>query len=166
MLQSWLGVERAATLVVLTHGGVGLAGEDITDLAAAAVWGLVRSAQSEHPGRIVLIDTDTPPRQAAAPRLTGADESTPVDGAAGGGVGDLGVLAGLGEPQLLVRGGRVYGARLAPAPPVLGLPVGESAWRLAVGGAGTLQDVVAQPCPQVLEPLGAGQVRVAVRAAG
>lgn len=36
VLQSWLGADRAATLVVLTHGGVGLAGEDISDLAAAA----------------------------------------------------------------------------------------------------------------------------------
>lgn len=34
VLQSWLGADRAATLVVLTHGGVGLAGEDISDLAA------------------------------------------------------------------------------------------------------------------------------------
>ena len=37
-----------------------LPGEDVTDLAGAAVWGLVRSAQTEHPGRIVLVDTDGP----------------------------------------------------------------------------------------------------------
>lgn len=82
VLQSWLGADRAATLVVLTHGGVGLAGEDISDLAAAAVWGMARSAQAENPGRIVLIDTD-----AAV---------------------DASVLAGVGEPQLLVRGGTVH----------------------------------------------------------
>ena len=34
-----------------TDGGV-------PDPAAAAIWGLVRSAQSEHPGRFALIDTD------------------------------------------------------------------------------------------------------------
>ena len=58
VLQSWLAGDRAGMLVVLTHGAVGLAGEDITDLAGAAVWGLVRSAQAEHPGRVVLVDSD------------------------------------------------------------------------------------------------------------
>ena len=47
-------------LVVSTRGAVGLPGEDVTDLAGAAVWGLVRSAQTEHPGRIVLVDSDAP----------------------------------------------------------------------------------------------------------
>ena len=45
-------------LVMVTRGAVGLAGQDVTDLGGAAVWGLVRSAQSEHPGRIVLVDTE------------------------------------------------------------------------------------------------------------
>nr|WP_281254846.1 SDR family NAD(P)-dependent oxidoreductase [Mycobacterium angelicum] len=143
-LQSWLARDRAGVLVVLTRGAVGLAGEAVTDLAGAAVWGLVRSAQTEQPGRIVLVDTATDP---------------------GSGV-EVGVLVGLGEPQLLVRSGGVYVARLAPVPPVLRLPAGESTWRLAVGGKDTFEDVVVQPCPQVHAPLGAGQVRVVVRAAG
>uniref|UniRef100_UPI003F9819D5 type I polyketide synthase n=1 Tax=Mycobacterium sp. TaxID=1785 RepID=UPI003F9819D5 len=42
-LQSWLAGDGSGVLVVLTHGAVGLAGEDVTDLAGAAVWGLVRS---------------------------------------------------------------------------------------------------------------------------
>lgn len=140
VLQSWLGADRAATLVVLTHGGVGLAGEDISDLAAAAVWGMARSAQAENPGRIVLIDTD-----AAV---------------------DASVLAGVGEPQLLVRGGTVHAPRLSPAPALLALPAAESAWRLAAGGGGTLEDLVIRPCPEVQAPLQAGQVRVAVAAVG
>ena len=140
VLQSWLGGDRAGTLVVLTHGGAGLPGEDVSDLAAAAVWGLVRSAQAENPGRIVLIDSDTA-----------------VDAA---------VLAGVGEPQLLVRTGAVHAARLSPAPPLLALPAGESAWRLAAGGGGTLEDLVIQPCPEAQAPLQAGQVRVAVAAVG
>ena len=42
-----------------THGAVSvLDGEDVTDLAGARVWGLVRTAQTENPGRFVLIDTD------------------------------------------------------------------------------------------------------------
>ncbi len=140
VLQSWLGQDRAATLVVLTHGGVGLPGEDVTDLAAAAVWGMVRSAQSESDGRIVLIDTDT--------------------------AVDVALLADLGEAQLLVRGSTVHAARLSPTPPLLALPAGESAWRLVAGGGGTLEDLVFQPCPEVHAPLQPGHVRVAVSAVG
>ena len=58
VLQSWLAGDRAGVLIVQTRGAVGLAGEDVTDLAGAAVWGLVRSAQTENPGQVVLIDTD------------------------------------------------------------------------------------------------------------
>ena len=58
VVQSWLAGDGAGVLVVLTHGAVGLPGEDVTDLAGAAVWGLVRSAQAEHPGRVVLVDSD------------------------------------------------------------------------------------------------------------
>ena len=64
VLQSWLSGPEAGRLVVLTRGAVGLATEspanaaDVSDLAGAAVWGLVRSAQAEHPGRVVLVDTD------------------------------------------------------------------------------------------------------------
>jgi acyl transferase domain-containing protein/short-subunit dehydrogenase/acyl carrier protein len=88
VLQSWLEGDRATRLLVLTHGAVALPGEDITDLAGAAIWGLVRSAQSENPGQIVLVDTDKP-----------------VDAAA---------LIAIGEPQLLVRANTVHAARLRP----------------------------------------------------
>ena len=60
VLQSWLARDGVGTLVVSTRGAMALPGEDVTDLAGAAVWGLVRSAQTEHPGRIVLVDTDAP----------------------------------------------------------------------------------------------------------
>lgn len=53
VLQSWLGADRAATLVVLTHGGVGLAGEDISDPAAAAVGhGAFRAGRKSRPDRV------------------------------------------------------------------------------------------------------------------
>ncbi|MGC4951570.1 SpnB-like Rossmann fold domain-containing protein, partial [Streptomyces sp. DT224] len=48
-----------APLVVLTRHGVATTAGAPLDLAHAAVWGLVRSAQAEQPGRITLIDTDT-----------------------------------------------------------------------------------------------------------
>ncbi|MFG2098959.1 polyketide synthase dehydratase domain-containing protein, partial [Streptomyces sp. NPDC048612] len=55
LLTDWLADERceASCLVVVTRGAHGGG-----DLAADAVWGLVRSAQSEHPGRFVLVDAD------------------------------------------------------------------------------------------------------------
>jgi NADPH:quinone reductase-like Zn-dependent oxidoreductase/acyl carrier protein len=124
--------------VVLTHGAVGLAGEDVTDLAGAAVWGLVRAAQAEQPGRVVLVDSD--------------------------GSLDVGEVIGCGEPQLVVRSGVAHAARLGAvgAGAVLELPPG--GWRLAAGGGGTLEDVVVAPIGPA--ELAAGQVRVAVAAVG
>jgi polyketide synthase 1/15 len=139
VLQRWLA-EPTGTLVVLTHGAVGLAGEGVSDLAAAAVWGLVRSAQTEHPGRIILADTDA------------AVDAT--------------VLAAAGETQLLVRSGGLHAVRLVPAPPLLELPAGQPAWQLTAGGNGTLEDLVIRPCAQAAAPLQLGQVRVAVAAVG
>ncbi|MGW0860647.1 polyketide synthase dehydratase domain-containing protein, partial [Streptomyces sp. NPDC002690] len=58
-VQTWLVEgDPQARLAVVTRGAVALSGEEVADLAASAVWGLVRSAQSENPGRFVLIDTD------------------------------------------------------------------------------------------------------------
>lgn len=58
VLQSWLIKSDSGVLVVVTRGAVALPGEDVIDLAGAAVWGVVRSAQTEHPGRLVLVDSD------------------------------------------------------------------------------------------------------------
>ena len=59
LLQRWLASERLADtpLVVVTRRGIAV-GDEAPDLAFAPVWGLVRSAQSEHPGRFVLVDVD------------------------------------------------------------------------------------------------------------
>ncbi len=40
--------------------------EDVPNLSQAALWGLVRTAQEEHPGRMLLLDLDTAP----LPRVT------------------------------------------------------------------------------------------------
>ncbi|MEV7680651.1 type I polyketide synthase [Streptomyces sp. NPDC088341] len=60
LLQEWLGEPRLAgsRMVFVTRGAVALDGEDVQDLAAAAVWGLVRSAQTENPGSFLLVDMD------------------------------------------------------------------------------------------------------------
>ncbi|NUT50065.1 MAG: SDR family NAD(P)-dependent oxidoreductase, partial [Saccharothrix sp.] len=47
-----------APLVVVTRAAVAAAPGDTPDPAHAAVWGLVRSAQAEHPGRFLLVDAD------------------------------------------------------------------------------------------------------------
>ncbi|MFF4606467.1 type I polyketide synthase [Streptomyces sp. NPDC001339] len=104
LLQEWAGREGsgASRLVFVTRGAVSAdEGESVRDVAAGAVWGLVRSAQSEHPGRIALVDLD--------------DLEELEDGA--GGLADvLGGLPGLlasGEGQFVVRAGAVRVARLA-----------------------------------------------------
>ncbi|MFD8940267.1 type I polyketide synthase, partial [Streptomyces sp. NPDC059578] len=74
-------------LVVVTRGAVSVGG-GAADVAQAAVWGLLRSAQSEHPGRFVLVDVE-------------GDQEP-----------DWGALMGSDEPQLAVRGGRLLAPRL------------------------------------------------------
>jgi polyketide synthase 12 len=64
LAQAWVRDERFthARLVLATRGAVAVDDdEDVCDLPAAAVWGLLRSAQSEHPGRFVLVDLDDGP---------------------------------------------------------------------------------------------------------
>jgi acyl transferase domain-containing protein/D-arabinose 1-dehydrogenase-like Zn-dependent alcohol dehydrogenase/acyl carrier protein/GDP-D-mannose dehydratase len=134
-------------LVVVTRGAVAAApGEGVTDLAAAAVWGLVRSAQSENPGRLVLADL---------PSGAGPAEFTV-----------LALALTAGEPELAVRDGAAYGRRLTRFGGSLLPPRGGQPWRLEVAEPGTLDGLVLAACPQVSGPLGAGRVRVAVRAAG
>ena len=61
-VQTWLSSDSHdddARLVVLTRGAIAVdSSEDVTDLGQAAVWGLLRSAQTENPGRILLVDID------------------------------------------------------------------------------------------------------------
>src|SRR5690606_13106083 len=95
------------------------------DLAGAAIWGLIGSAQSEHPGRFLLIDID--------------DESDAAHRQL------LGALAS-GEPRTAIRGGRLLAPRLARAP----LPAGTGAAYdpegtvLVTGGTGALGRLLAR----------------------
>ena len=75
-LQTWLAEDHPsdARLVVLTRGAVA-AGGDVTDLAAAAAWGLVRSAQEENPDTFMLLDVDADTDvDAVLPQVLAADE--------------------------------------------------------------------------------------------
>ncbi|MFJ3219861.1 SDR family NAD(P)-dependent oxidoreductase [Kitasatospora sp. NPDC086801] len=57
-VRAWVAENRAEQLVIVTHGAVAVAPGETPDLAQAPVWGLVRAAQAEHPGRFLLVDTD------------------------------------------------------------------------------------------------------------
>ncbi|MEE1743076.1 type I polyketide synthase, partial [Streptomyces sp. JV184] len=141
LLRAWLADERftAARLAIVTSGA---SGERVTSPSGAALHGLVRSAQTEHPGRFVLVDTDRP----------GEPLTAAVLGA---------------EPQFLVHDGAWSVARLARAeagnrweslacPATPGTPTvatgaggGASTFRpdgtvLVTGGTGTLGAVVAR----------------------
>uniref|UniRef100_UPI003570C0EE SDR family NAD(P)-dependent oxidoreductase n=1 Tax=Mangrovihabitans endophyticus TaxID=1751298 RepID=UPI003570C0EE len=64
LIQRWLATDRfgAARLLFRTDGAVSTGPDDpVRDVAAAALWGLVRAAQSEHPGRFLLADAATDP---------------------------------------------------------------------------------------------------------
>ncbi|MGI5282728.1 SDR family NAD(P)-dependent oxidoreductase [Nonomuraea polychroma] len=61
-LQTWLAHPQLAhtRLVTLTRRAIAAAPDDPVNLAHAGLWGLVRTAQSENPDRITLIDHDNP----------------------------------------------------------------------------------------------------------
>ncbi|MET9836133.1 SDR family NAD(P)-dependent oxidoreductase, partial [Streptomyces sp. NPDC006385] len=97
LVRGWLAEERFAgsRLVLVTSGAVAAGAEDgVADLGAAAVWGLLRSAQTENPGRFVLVDVD------------GAESSWSVLPTA------LEWAVERDEPQLAVRSGDVRVPRL------------------------------------------------------
>ncbi|MEV6646537.1 type I polyketide synthase [Amycolatopsis sp. NPDC051371] len=128
LLQEWLADERfaASRLVVVTRGAVAAtAGDDVPDLACAPVWGLVRSAQSEHPGRVRLIDLDDHDESVAAlPSAVLAD-----------------------EPQLAVREGALLAARLTRATTEAATakrPFGPDGTVLLTGATGSLGRVLAR----------------------
>ncbi|RCG21014.1 SDR family NAD(P)-dependent oxidoreductase [Sphaerisporangium album] len=61
VLRRWLATDRpeSSRLVVVTRNAVAARPGEVPDLASAPIWGLVRSAQTEHPGRVLLLDLDT-----------------------------------------------------------------------------------------------------------
>ncbi|MEU2427881.1 acyltransferase domain-containing protein, partial [Streptomyces sp. NPDC007851] len=131
-VRSWLAADRShdVRLVIVTRGAVAARDDEaVTDLTHAPVWGLVRSAQTEHPDRLVLVDVDGSAESLAA--LPGA-------------------LA-TGEPQIALRTGRTYVPRLArttpnrPAPVPGGVPfVPVGGTVLVTGGTGGLGRLVAR----------------------
>jgi acyl transferase domain-containing protein/NADP-dependent 3-hydroxy acid dehydrogenase YdfG len=130
LVRQWLAADRPAgsKLVVVTRGAVAAQpGDHLHGLPAAPVWGLLRTAQSEHPGRFALIDLDDPGRSGPALRASAA----------------------LGEPQLALRGGIPY----APHVVKTTSPTARHGQRrhlsprgtaLITGGTGTLGGLIAR----------------------
>ncbi|MCC3773905.1 type I polyketide synthase [Streptomyces sp. UNOB3_S3] len=151
LLQDWLTQRHSdrSRLVLVTRNAVSAdEGEAVRDLAASAVWGLVRSAQSEHPGRLVLLDLDEAagltPLLPALPALLATDDA-----------------------QFVVRDGLVRVGRLGHLGAGAGLlPPAGVPWRLDTAAKGSLDGLLLAPCPETLAPLAPGQVRVEVQAAG
>ncbi|WP_345329619.1 type I polyketide synthase, partial [Kitasatospora aburaviensis] len=103
-LQGWLGDDRLrdTRLVVLTRGAVKTGSTDsLTDLVHAPLWGLARSAQSENPQRLTLLDVGADPAVD-----TDTDTAVTLSGAV------LAAVLGADEPQFALRGGRLSVARL------------------------------------------------------
>ncbi|OKI15340.1 hypothetical protein A6A07_41040 [Streptomyces sp. CB03911] len=126
LLQEWLADERLThtKLLFVTRGAIAARpGEDVSDLANAPVWGLVRSAQREHPNRLWLVDIDDDNLAAA---VTAASDN---------------------EPQLALRAGTTLTPRLThhttptPTPAHFGDPDGTI---LITGGTGTLGALLAR----------------------
>ncbi|MYR58250.1 hypothetical protein GTY54_19105, partial [Streptomyces sp. SID625] len=108
LVQRWLADERfaAARLAVLTRDAVRTGPADRpVDPAQAALWGLVRSARAEHPGRLVLID--------AAGTGEPADTDT-LSAALAAGEPELALRTGPPLLPRLVRGGRADGTLSLP----------------------------------------------------
>jgi acyl transferase domain-containing protein len=101
-------------LAVVTRGAVSVDGEDV-DPAVAAVWGLVRAAEAENPGRFVLVDGD-----------------------------DVDAALATGEPEVAVRDGKVLVPRLVAATPSGDLKWNPDGTVLITGGTGGLGAVVAK----------------------
>ncbi|MGW8701887.1 type I polyketide synthase, partial [Streptomyces eurythermus] len=135
LVHEWLAHEEAlggSRLVFVTREATGAAGA--AGLAEAPVWGLVRCAQTEHPGRFALLDIDGPWDAGHLPVVAGA-------------------LAA-GESQLALREGVPHAPRLVradlpretvpaePEPsPLTGYANGTT---LITGGTGTLGRLLAR----------------------
>ncbi|WAX81205.1 SDR family NAD(P)-dependent oxidoreductase [Streptomyces sp. KMM 9044] len=126
LFRHWLTDTHAAgsRLLLLTRGAVAAhAGETVTDLSAAAVRGLLKSAASENPGRFLLLDTDV----------------TPTDG-------QLADAVRRGHDELVLRDGKFFAPSLSrvrdtpPHPAAMVFPTDRTV--LVTGGTGAVGSAV------------------------
>ncbi|MEU8782734.1 type I polyketide synthase, partial [Streptomyces sp. NPDC048637] len=147
-IQQWTDSERysAARLVVVTRNAVP-AELPQPEPAQAMVWGLVRAARLEHPDRFVLVDVDGTEASLAA----------------------LPTALATGELELALRTGTAYRPRLSSniRRDELPMPDGsQDTWCLDNPDERGSESLRLVERPEAKGELGAGQVRLAVRAAG
>ncbi|MEV7289978.1 type I polyketide synthase, partial [Streptomyces sp. NPDC093252] len=127
-VRDWVSapLHAGSRLVVVTEGEAGA-------LYAAAARGLLLSAATEHPGRVMVADLDADPLSWRA-----------LPGAVTGAVAE-------GEPQVRIRAGRVSVPRLRPVtptgtgqPPGSAVPFGPEGTVLVTGGTGRLGALLAR----------------------
>ncbi|MET0305397.1 MAG: SDR family NAD(P)-dependent oxidoreductase, partial [Solirubrobacterales bacterium] len=126
LLREWIAETRLADcrLTFLTHEAVPTSAEESPELPGASLWGLLRTAQSEHPGGFALVDTD---------------------GSEASGRALLAVLGQDEEPQLALRDGIALVPRLASEPerePTASLDPDRTV--LVTGATGVLGGLVAR----------------------
>ncbi|NUP46574.1 MAG: SDR family NAD(P)-dependent oxidoreductase, partial [Catenulispora sp.] len=148
LVQEWLKADAltASRLVVVTHRAVDAGAEAAVRPGTAGVWGLIRVAASENPGRVYAAD---------------------VDDIAGSGPALAAGLA-VGEAEFAVRGGQIRVPRVVRVDAGLTVPdgVAPGGWALGYEGQGTLECLRLVPADGATVELQAGQVRVGLRATG
>ena len=120
-IQQWLsegGFADRTLLTFVTRNAIAVPSDEMFRLSSSALWGMVRSAQIEHPGRLRVVDVD--------------DDA----------LRDCEVVAAAlkrPEPQLAVRGDRVLYPQLAHHTPIgtLSADLGDGTV-VITGGTGTL----------------------------
>ncbi len=147
-LQAWIASAQLpeAKLVLVTHRALAIGAADSPDLTQAAIPGLVRSAETENPDRVALLDLDDAELSPAV--LTAALMSD--------------------EREIAIRRGVLHAPRLtrvSQSAPALRAP-DAAPWHVSIESPGTLENLAITTHPQAGALLGSGQVRVAVHAAG
>ncbi|GGY80264.1 hypothetical protein GCM10010300_25290 [Streptomyces olivaceoviridis] len=123
--QDLVDVPDGAPLVVVTRSAVAVHADAVPDPAQAVLWGMVRAAAVEHPGRFVLVDTDDDPASAAV----------------------LPAAVATGAPELALRAGTVYApelARATDAEPGPAPALDPDGTVLVTGGTGSLGRLLAR----------------------
>ncbi|WP_460784106.1 type I polyketide synthase, partial [Nonomuraea fastidiosa] len=139
-LQSWSSEGDTRPVAVITRGAVAVTDDETPDPAQAAVWGLVRAAQAEDPGRITLIDL--------------APNALSKNGASAGDdnllTADVRAALASGEPEVALRHGRLWVSRMTHATSTeASIDTTDAVWpvdgtTLITGGTGGLGAVVAR----------------------
>ncbi|MFI0411702.1 SDR family NAD(P)-dependent oxidoreductase [Actinomadura sp. 3N508] len=150
LVQEWLAsehFEQSVLTLVTRHAHLVADDDQALRPAQAAVWGLVRSAQNEHPGRFRLLDS------------TATDLDAISRAVASAGLHD--------ETQAAQRGSAMFHARLVNSREELLVPPSDVGWQLeTTAQTGSLDDIVLAPTSNHDDPLHPDHVRIRTHAAG